>query len=100
MRCYFSIGEECLKTKVSLQGFCDASSSAYVAVIYLRVEGERGRHTKLLPSKTRVAPIATQTIPQLELLSALLLARLINHVEKALAPAPEITLSEPTCYTD
>ena len=55
-------------------------------------------HTKLLASKTRVAPIATQTIPRLELLSALLLARLINHVEKALAP--EITLSEPTCYTD
>ena len=33
--CYFSIGEECLKTKVSLQGFCDASSSAYAAVIHL-----------------------------------------------------------------
>ena len=34
-KCYFSIGEECLKTKVSLQGFCDASSSAYAAVIHL-----------------------------------------------------------------
>ena len=58
-RCYFSIGEECLKTKVSLQGFCDASSSAYAAVIYLRVEVDRGCHTKLLASKIRVAPIAT-----------------------------------------
>ena len=62
-RCYFGLGEESLNTKVSLQGFCDASSSAYAAVIYLQIESERGCHTKLLASKTRVSPITTQTIP-------------------------------------
>ena len=82
----------------SLHGFCDASSKAYAAVIYLVVETEIGKLNKLLCSKTRVAPIKTVTIPRLELLSALPLSRLVNTVTLALSP--ELTLNDSFCYTD
>ena len=49
-------------------------------------------------SKTRVAPTKSQTIPRLELLGALLLARLITSIYDALKP--EIVLLPCICYTD
>uniref|UniRef100_A0A1X7UBY6 Reverse transcriptase domain-containing protein n=1 Tax=Amphimedon queenslandica TaxID=400682 RepID=A0A1X7UBY6_AMPQE len=69
----------------SLHGFCNASLKAYAAIIYLVVRTEVGHLTKLLCSKTRVAPIKSITIHQLELLSALLLSRLVNTVTLALS---------------
>lgn len=62
----------------TLCGFCDASTTAYAAVIYLAVKTPQDTHTQFLASKTRVAPIQAITIPRLELLSALLLSRLIT----------------------
>ncbi len=82
----------------SLQGFCDASTRAYAAVVYLLVETPTSRHVRFVAAKTRVAPTKPQTIPRLELLSALLLARLITTISKALEP--EITLNQPTCFSD
>ena len=82
----------------ALDGFCDASQRAYAAVVYLRVETETNTHAHLLCSKTRVAPVKKVTIPRLELLSALLLARLISTITHALES--EIELVEPTCHTD
>ena len=38
----------------------------------------------LMASKTRVAPLKPQTVPRLELLGALLLARLMTSVKCAL----------------
>ena len=64
----------------ALDGFCNASLKAYAAVVYLRVETESSTYSHLLCSKTRVAPLKKVTIPRLELLSALLLARLISTV--------------------
>ena len=49
-------------------------------------------------SKTRVAPVNKQTIPRLELLSALLLANLVDNVFRALNQ--DIVISSITCYTD
>ena len=57
----------------SLVGFCDASKKAYTAVVYLRMKIQAGFRVKFLTSKTRVSPLQPQTIPRLELLSALLL---------------------------
>ena len=55
-----------------LYGFCDASKSAHAAVIYLyNVSGS----VQSVASKTRATPLVQTTIPQLELLSCLLLAR-------------------------
>ena len=82
----------------SLQGFCDASQRAYAAVVYLQVETEVAVHTHLLCSKTRIAPIKEVTIPRLELLSALLLARLMSTTRNALEP--DIQINQLTCFTD
>ena len=64
-----------------LHGFADVSERAYGAVVYLRVELTDGTvFTELVTSRTQVAPINEDEIPRLELLGALVLARLINFV--------------------
>ena len=82
----------------SLCGYCDASVSAYAAVVYLMIETDSGCFLRFIASKTRVAPTQTQTIPRLELLSALLLARLIDNIAKSLDT--QLPLSQPRCFTD
>ena len=70
---------------VGLIGFCDASEKGYSAVVYFRVkyagENENVR-TNFIAAKTRIAPVKKQSIPRLELLGAVILARLMNRVEK------------------
>ena len=83
------------KQPCSLYGFCDASTVAYGAVVYLHTGNDS---IEFVASKTRVSPLHTQTIPRLELLSCLLLARLITHVRSALATVIEICSSQ--CFTD
>ena len=61
----------------SLCGFYDASLKAYTVVIYLLLETPLNRHVRIVASRTKVAPLKTYTIPRLELLAALLLARLM-----------------------
>ena len=62
-----------------LFGFCDTSLRAYAAVVYLETgEGD----FNLVASKTRVAPIQSQTDPRLELLGAL--ARLMESIRCSL----------------
>ena len=53
---------------------------------------------KFIAAKTRVSPTTCQSIPRLELLSSLLLARLVVSVQEALKF--ELQLDEPRCYTD
>ena len=68
-RSYLSgIDQDVLSYK--LCGYCDASLSAYAAVIYLLIESENGSYMRFVASKTRVSPLKKQTIPRLELLSA------------------------------
>ena len=76
-----------------LVGFCDASVKAYAALVYLQ-NGKK--ECSLIVSKTRVAPLPAQTIPRLELLGALLLARLIVNVREALSSI----VSDYECFTD
>ena len=59
-RCYFTFSQRLL-SQYSLQGFCDASSAAYAAVIYLKVEVESGSAISFVAAKTRVAPTTKQT---------------------------------------
>lgn len=72
-------------SKVQIHGFADASSQAYGAVIYIRIEHPNGSITsKLLVSKARVAPIKAITIPRLELSAAELLSRLLVSVQNSM----------------
>ena len=85
-------------TFYQLIGFCDASFVAYAAVVYLLMRGVEATTTRLVASRTRVAPIQQQTIPRLELLGAVLLSRLSKTVSNSLSM--EINLESPICYTD
>ena len=96
-RCYFTLLDKAL-SRCSLQGFCDASSAAYAAVVYLRIEGSAGTVANFVASKTWVAPTSKLSIPRLELLSSLLLANLVSNISVALTT--EFLLQEPCCYTD
>ena len=71
-------------TRVSLHVFNDASSRAYAAAAYLRVVDVEGKVTvNPVASKSRIAPPNGETIPRLELLGALLGARLLNSLRFA-----------------
>ena len=82
-RCLYD-GVEEVVSSYTLHGFGDASEKAYCAVVYLLLETSSGNYPVLLTSKTRVAPLAKQSIPRLELLSGVILARLVSSVKEAL----------------
>lgn len=96
-RCYFDNARDGMTT-YCLYGFCDASITAYAAVVYLVEEAHGCKCSSFVASKTRVVPLKTLTIPRLELMSAVLLARLITNVPESLSTRME--LSEPRCFTD
>lgn len=90
--------------KMQLHGFCDASLKAYGACIYIRSTDEYGNvHTRLMYSKSRVAPISKQdsvkkkgspplTIDRLELCGAVLLATLYQTILNAIqVPIDKVT---------
>jgi len=73
-----------LSKDIEVHGFCDASEEAYGACIYIRSVDDNGIwSSRLLCSKTRVAPLKGTTIPRLELNGALLLAELVNKVSES-----------------
>ncbi|MFH4984757.1 hypothetical protein AB6A40_011466, partial [Gnathostoma spinigerum] len=65
--------------------FADASKEAYAAVAYLRTWDEKGYHTGLVMSKSRVPPKKGITIPRLELLAVLISTRLLRLLEEQLS---------------
>ena len=68
-RCYLNGTVDGEVTSSKFCGFCDASCKAYAAVVYL-LETSAGRQVRFVASKTRVAPLKSQSIPRLKLLSA------------------------------
>ena len=97
LRCYFQGVQERV-VSCSLHGFVDACSKAYAAVIYLHVTTTTGSYVKFVASTSRVGPAKELSIPRLELLAALVIARLIEHVNKALQL--ELAITDITCWTD
>jgi len=96
-RCYFNGVSEQL-VSCTLCGFCDASVKAYAGVVYLLLETRTSSSVKFIAAKTRVSPLQKQTVPRLELLAALLLARLLVNITQSLES--ELPLSSPRCFTD
>ena len=90
-RCVLKNSPEDKIVSTELHGFSYASKDAYGAVVYMRVERESGKvDCNIIASKSRVVPLKGETIPRLELLSALILARLMNTVKVALKEVVEI----------
>ena len=89
----FYFGEVKMKPlSIELVGFCDSSEEAYAACVYAKITVNGKTDVNLVISKTRVAPLKKPTIPRLELLSALVLARLISSVQTMLTPLCKTTV--------
>lgn len=88
-RCYLpaAVGEI---RSVELHGFGDASKAAFGAVKYIRITTDGNCYASFFCSKSRVALLENQSIPRLELLAGLTLARLASTVERALQPITRI----------
>ena len=82
------------KSDLQLHVFCDASTTAYAAVVFIRQETDNFIETKMLTAKTRVAPIKSVCVPRLELCAALLGAKLVEAVTNAISnerfPTPKV----------
>ena len=86
-------------SSIELHGFADASSYAYGATVYLRIRHKSGHvSSSLIASKSRLAPLKGDTIPRLELMSALILARLVSAVSEALKGA--VKIDRIVCWLD
>ena len=67
---------------IQFHGFSDASDRAYAAVVYVHSCYKDGRiDVRLLASKAKISPLIKQSIPRLELLGALFLARLLDQLK-------------------
>ncbi|KRY44482.1 hypothetical protein T03_15120, partial [Trichinella britovi] len=83
--------------RIELHAFCDASERAYGAVVYLRVEPSSGpAWVRLAAAKTRVAPVKRLSLPRLELMGALIAARLVRYVHGAL----RLDIHSLSCWSD
>ena len=79
------IGNSKQQISCQIHGFCDSSTLAYAAVIFIRTVNERFEiNVHMLTSKTRVAPIKTVSLPRLELCGAVLLSRLMSKVKNSM----------------
>ncbi|GFS40993.1 integrase catalytic domain-containing protein [Trichonephila inaurata madagascariensis] len=84
-RCYFSDPLVNNFKTLELHLFSDASTKAYRTVAYLPVTSSNKEIlTSFVASKNRKAPLKTLTLPRLELMGALLSARLSSNILKAL----------------
>ncbi|KAF8784253.1 hypothetical protein HNY73_009957 [Argiope bruennichi] len=70
---------------VEIHTFSDSSIKAYGAVSYLRLKTPNKICVYLLASKCRVAPLKPLSLPRLELMGALLAARLAKEVSRVLS---------------
>ena len=82
-RCYHDPCKE--KLTLQLHEFCNSSQVALAAVVYLRtVYVDTSVSTSMVIAKSRVVHGKTQTIPKLELCSAVLLSKLLATVKEQL----------------
>lgn len=84
-------------SSLELHGFADASTLAYAAAVYIKVTSPSGNVTvSLLAGKSKVTPLATLTVPRLELSAAVLLSRLVSFLRDTL----HLDSTPCFCWTD
>ena len=81
-----------------LHRFSDTSGKAYGAGVFLRVSYEHGCSARFWASKCRLAPVKELSVPRLELMTCLLLSRLMVSVK--LAVEKEISVKKIFLSTD
>ena len=85
--------------KRELHGFSNASLLSYGATIYVKTFLESGKvHTNFFTAKSRITSLKKITIPSLELLRNLILARLMNSVKITIEKDAQI--DNIYCWTD
>lgn len=72
------------KSSVEIHGFADASQKAYAAAVYLKSTNGTDTQINLIFSKTKVAPLKTVSLPRLELMAAVMLAKMMDHLRSNL----------------
>jgi len=90
----FQIG---VSSDIIFCGFGDASPKICTAAVYIYLQNENNYDSFLLCSKSRIVPSNAYTIPKLELIAALLNARLMNTVVSHLSLSPEQKFR---CFSD
>ena len=93
---FYGIEENILS--VVLHGFCDSSNQIYCAAVYLRNETTFDTRVSLLVSKTKVTRLKKLSMPHLELLSCVLLSKLLNEVLSIVIK--RICVSYVCCWSD
>ena len=73
----------CGKQEIKLHGFCNASTLAYGAAVYVCSVCEHGVKVCLWSAKSCVVPTKVNMVPRLELLGGVLLLKLIVSVKLA-----------------
>ena len=85
------------ESKIELHGFGDASPKADGAAVYIRIADKQGHvSSQLVISKSRVGPIKKVSLPRLELLAAVVNARLLKFVVDTLP----MEVTSVVCWTD
>lgn len=80
---WYKIDIQPISETIKLHVYCDASEKAYSAVAYLQGQNEEGEVVmSFVASKSKVAPLKKMTLPRLELMGALIGARLGNNLLK------------------
>ena len=86
-------------TRVEIHGFSDASLRACGSCVYLKVFDELDNITSsLAAAKSKVALLKQVTIPRLELLGAVMLSELVDHVRNELSNF--VSLDSVHCWVD
>ena len=77
--------------RIQIHGFGDASSKGYGCVVYLRTYvPDKGFRCSFVASKPRASPVKPLTIPRMELLAALLTARLVRTIVQELFSGEQV----------
>ena len=89
--------------EVTIHAFGDASTLGYAAVVYLRISNTLAKYPTNSPyvvsfgsARARVAPLKPMSLPRLELMGALVAARLGHYVSMQLGLHPSCI----TAYSD
>ena len=81
-----------------MHGYCDASKTAYSAVIYARTIHNDKMTVKFVSAKSKAVSNKGLSIPRIELLACLVLSKLVSAVVNTMSV--EVVVSKIVCWTD